>query len=108
MKSLGTFTPKEIETAELLDRPDLRRFSMQIGEHRARLEYDRQGDRIFLTHTEVPKALEGKGVDVALVEKVFHWIEEHRMKLVPTCPCVKAHLRRKSEWKRLLVKGIHI
>lgn len=108
MNTMGTITMKDPDAAPLVDRPDLRHFCMQIGDHRARLEYDRQGDRIFLTHTEIPKVLEGKGVDATLVEKVFHWIEDHKMKLVPTCPYVKAHLRRHTEWKRLLVKGIHI
>ena len=57
---------------------------------------------IFLTHTEVPKELEGKGIASELLKGVFHILEERELKLVPICPFVKSYLARNPEWKRLL------
>lgn len=57
---------------------------------------------IFLTHTEVPKELEGKGIASELLKGVFQILEERELRLVPICPFVKSYLARNPEWKRLL------
>ena len=46
---------------------------------------------IFLTHTEVPKELEGKGIASELLSGVFRILEERKLKLVPICPFVKSY-----------------
>ncbi|ATL48135.1 GNAT family N-acetyltransferase [Chitinophaga caeni] len=83
-------------------------FEMRIDNKIAKIEYKITGDRIFLTHTEVPPALEGKGVAAILVEKVLHIVEERGLKLVPLCPYVASYLRRHPDWKRLLAHGINL
>ena len=108
MKTATLPTPKELEALPLLDQPDMRQFVLQVGGQRARVEYDRQGDRIFLTGTDLPKSLEESGVGDVLMHKVLVHVEEQRWKLVPTAAFAKAYLRRHTEWKRLLVKGIHL
>ena len=101
-------TSEQLDALSLTDNRDLRVFVLEVGGHRARLEYDLQGDRIFLTRTEVPKALEGDKVGAALMHKVLTWVGSQKLKLVPISPEVKAYLRRNPEWKRLLVKGLHV
>jgi predicted GNAT family acetyltransferase len=64
--------------------------------------------KIFLTHTEVPKALEGKGIASALVKQVLEDIEKRELTLVPMCPFVAAYIKRHPEWKKLVLKGIKI
>ncbi|HEY8388825.1 MAG TPA: GNAT family N-acetyltransferase [Parasegetibacter sp.] len=83
-------------------------FEMRVDGNLARLEYTIAGDRIFLTHTEVARALEGKGVAAVLVEKVLQLVEERKLKLVPTCPYVVSYLRKHPDWKRLLAHGIRV
>lgn len=83
-------------------------FELVVEGHTARLEYQRDGKRMFLTHTEVPPALEGQGVGRVLVEKVLAYIEEAGMRIVPVCPFVAAYLRRHPEWQRLLEKGVQL
>ncbi len=92
----------------LIDEEESRQFVLVVDGHRARMEYDRSSDRIFLTHLLVPPALDGQDVAAALTEKVFAWVEAKGMKMVPYCPYVKTYLRRHTAWQRLLVKGVQI
>ncbi len=86
----------------------MRRFELEVKGHIAFTEYERNGNRIFLTHTEVPKELEGTGVGAVLVEKTLEYIEVKSWKLVPYCPYVQAYLRKHPEWTRILDHGIRI
>ena len=108
MRKADQLSQIDVATLPLIDEKDSRQFVLQVGDHRARMEYDRSGDRIFLTHAEVPKQLEEHGISSALTEKVLAWTEENRLKLVPMCPCVKAFLRKHTAWQRLLVKGVQV
>ncbi|PWG81803.1 GNAT family N-acetyltransferase [Pararcticibacter amylolyticus] len=67
------------------------------------IDYEKKGDKIFLTHTEVPEELEGKGVASAMVEKTFMEIEGQGLKVVPYCSYVRVFLKRHPEWNRLIV-----
>jgi predicted GNAT family acetyltransferase len=84
-------------------------FDAIVGDERATLEYrsNKEG-KIFLTHTEVPPPIQGKGVGEALVKHVFEYIEENGMRMIPTCPFVKAYLRKHPEYKKLVASGIRI
>lgn len=93
---------------EVKDNENARQFEARIDGHLAKVEYMMGGDRIFLTHTEVPPALEGKGIASALVEKVLQIVDERKLKMVPLCPYVATYLRKHPEWKRLLAHGINV
>lgn len=97
-----------LQKLALIDEEDSRQFVMVVDGHRARMEYDRTQDRIFLTHLLVPAAIEGHDVAAVLTEKVLNWVEARGMKVVPYCPYVKTFLRRHSAWQRLLVKGVQL
>lgn len=86
----------------LIDNAAKGRFEMTVEGHMAIIEYVQKEDVIFLTHTEVPAALEGKGVGAAIVEKALSFIEDNNYKLVPYCPFVVSYLKRHPEWKRIL------
>lgn len=101
-------TPIDPVTCELHDEVDARQFVMRVGGQRARVEYDRDGDRIFLTSIDVPKSLEHLNIHGALLEKVLTHVEDKRWKLVPTHPAIKAYLRENSAWQRLLLKGVQL
>ena len=61
---------------ELVKNEDKKRFEMEVENHKAFVEYILTNDNVmFLTHTEVPKALEGKGVGGSIVEKSLKYIK---------------------------------
>ncbi len=94
---------------EVRQNTDLEQFEARVEEKLTYIEYKlAAGNRIFLTHTEVPTALEGKGIGSALVGKVLAQVKENGWQLVPLCPFVASYIRKHPEWKKLIAKGINI
>ncbi|RYZ85184.1 MAG: N-acetyltransferase [Proteobacteria bacterium] len=89
--------------------PDKKRFELDAQGHTAIIETIlAQGDIMFLTHTEVPPSLEGKGVGKRIVEGALNYIKDHNFKLAPLCPFVAAYLKRHPDWKTILAPGYNI
>lgn len=94
---------------KLIINSDKKRFELQVENHIAFIEFILNNENImFLTHTEVPKALEGKGVGSAIVEKTLLYIKSHNYTLAPLCPFVAKYILRHPEWKSILDKGYTI
>ncbi len=85
-----------------------KQYEFHIGDYLPKIEYIKTNEKIFLTHTEVPVALEGKGVGSQLVRKVLEDIEKQGLTLIPLCPFVAAYIKRHPEWRKLVLKGIKI
>lgn len=92
----------------LIDNSDARQYEMQIDDQIAKIEYIRAKDKIYLTHTEVPIALEGKGIGSLLVNSALKDIEQQDLTLIPLCPFVAGYIKNHPEWKKLVLKGINI
>ena len=90
------------------DNPDKKRYEVTVDGSTAFIEYIKAKDKIYLTHTEVPTTLEGKGIGSTLVLKVLEDIERKDLTLVPLCPFVAMYLKKHPEWKKLVMKGINI
>lgn len=71
----------------------------------AKIEYIRKGNKIYLTHTEVPAELGGQGIASDLVKKVLADIQQNDLKVVPLCPFVDKYIKRHPEWEFLIFKG---
>ncbi|MCK0145522.1 N-acetyltransferase [Arenibacter sp. F26102] len=93
---------------KLIDNTEGKQYEYQIDGVIAKIEYKKAKDKIYLTHTEVPKELEGKGVASSLVKQVLEDVETKGLTLVPMCPFVAAYIKRHPEWKELILKGINI
>ena len=87
---------------ELINNTAIHNFELFVNGERAFIDYKQKDDKVYLIHTEVPAALEGKGVAAAIVEKTFKYMEERHLKLVPLCVYVKHYLTVHPEWNRLL------
>jgi len=88
---------------------DKKRFEMEVDGHIAFIEYILTNDKVmFLTHTEVPKSLGGKGIGSSIVEKALSYIKEHNYTLAPLCPFVAKYLVKNPEWQSILAKGYNV
>ncbi|HBY69696.1 MAG TPA: N-acetyltransferase [Flavobacteriaceae bacterium] len=87
---------------KILDNKEEKRFEAHIEGETAFVEYERGINKIIITHTEVPKELEGKGVGSTLVKQVLKKIEEKELKVEPKCSFVAGYIERHSEFKNLL------
>ena len=89
---------------ELTNNEHNRQYEFHIGGLVPKIEYIRAGEKIYLTHTEVPAELKGKGVGSSLVNQVLEDIQQKGLKLVPHCPFVISYLKRHPEWDSLVFK----
>lgn len=92
----------------LIDNAPSKQYEFHIEGHIPRIEYIKAQDKIYLTHTEVPKELEGNGIATNLVKLVLEDIKQKELTLVPMCPFVAMYIKRHPEWKSLVLKGINI
>jgi len=81
-----------------------RRFEVSDGREIASLQYALRSGRLYLIHTEVPKALEGRGYGSALARTALEYARREKLQVVPSCPFVRAYLRRHPEYASLVVQ----
>lgn len=80
-------------------------YEFHIGALLPKIEYIMSGNKIYLTHTEVPGELEGQGIASDLVKMVLTDIQQKELKVVPLCPFVDKYIKRHPEWEFLIFKG---
>ncbi|QIK60530.1 N-acetyltransferase [Dysgonomonas sp. HDW5A] len=99
----------ERENYELIDNSPENRYEFRIGEEIAKIEYIKtNNNEIYLTHTEVPVSLEGRGIGSQLIEKTLQNIELQKLRLVPLCPFVTGYIQKHPDWRRIVMRGINI
>ncbi|MBB4036496.1 hypothetical protein GGR21_002398 [Dysgonomonas hofstadii] len=98
-----------MEHYELIDNTEANQYEFHVGTHIAKIEYIKtKNGEIYLTHTEVPVALEGQGIGSQLAEKVLMDIEKKNLRLIPLCPFVAGYIKKHPDWRHLVMKGINI
>ena len=75
------------------------RFELTVDGHMAYEVFERFPGGIAYLHTIVPKALEGRGVGSKLVKYILDYAAEHKLKVRPDCPFVKAYIDRHPEYQ---------
>jgi predicted GNAT family acetyltransferase len=78
------------------------RFELDADGHTAFAYYGMAGDVITFRHTEVPPALEGRGIGSRLVRGALEFARAQGLKVVPQCPFVSAYVAKHSELNDLL------
>lgn len=61
-----------------------------------------RGNRIALTHTGVPKEMEGKGIASALARTALDYARANGLKVLPLCAFVQTYLKRHPEFMDLV------
>lgn len=83
--------------------PDDNLFLIHVGHDIAFQEYIKRGNEITITHTEVPRELEGKGLGSLLAKNALQYAEENGLKLNPVCPFMATYVRKHyDEYKHLI------
>ncbi len=95
-----------MENYQLINNEEQKRYEFHINGLKPRIEYIlTKDDKIYLTHTEVPKNLEGKGIASALVKATLAEVEKSGRQLVPLCPYVAQYIKKHPEWSKLVAPG---
>ena len=105
-------TKEEISQLPLInnDQSGKKRFELHVEDKIAFMDYMIvRGNVMYLTHTEVPMGLEGKGVGSAIVSKVLDHIRENDLLMAPLCPFLAAYLKRHPDMAEgILAPGFRI
>ena len=80
-------------------------FELEADGNLAFLEYYREGDKLYLNHTEVPASMRGRGVAAHLVENTFKYARENGINVVPSCSYVAYYVNNHPEWADVLSEG---
>lgn len=83
------------------DNAQLNRFELDTDGHIAFSNYKRADGLLTILHTEVPKALEGRGIGSALIRGVLDAARAEGLKVQPVCPFAKAYVERHPEYADL-------
>ncbi len=86
----------------IVHNPDQHRFEATLGAEVAHADYKLVHGVIRMTHTEVPREFEGRGIAGALVRAAISYAREHRLRLAPYCPYVVSYMRRHPDTHDLL------
>jgi predicted GNAT family acetyltransferase len=84
------------------DNKELRRYELDADGHTAFSEYQRDGNTIEFRHTEVPKALEGRGIGSALAKAALGYARLNHLKVKPFCPFMAGYISKHPEWHDLV------
>ncbi len=90
---------------EVIHNAAAQRFEATVQGQLCRADYALDGNTLRLTHTEVPRALGGKGIAAALVRAALEYAAEHGLRVVPACGYVRAYMRRHPQTRGLLPEG---
>ena len=80
------------------------RYVVELNGAKAEMTYSKAGDAmIIIDSTEVPDAMRGQKVGVALVAKAVEDVRVSGKRIMPLCPFAKAQFARHSEWHDVLL-----
>ncbi|MDX1766662.1 MAG: GNAT family N-acetyltransferase [Arenibacter troitsensis] len=81
---------------------DNHRFTMAINGEIAKVAYQLRDGKMYLTYSEVPYNLRGKGYGKELVERTFEQLTKEGYKAVAVCSYIKAVARRSEKWNSII------
>ncbi|HWA13417.1 MAG TPA: GNAT family N-acetyltransferase [Burkholderiales bacterium] len=79
-----------------------RRFEVSVDGQVAVSKYLLAGGKLIIEHTEVPEALEGRGIAGRIVRTALDYARAQNLKVLPICPYAKAWIGRHPEYQDLL------
>ena len=89
-------------TGAVRDNAARHRFELDADGHVAFSEYKRDGNLLTVMHTEVPAALNGRGIGSAVVRGLLDIARAQKLKVKPLCPFVKSYIAKHPQYADLL------
>ena len=91
----------DFENINVVNNADKRRFEVALGNDIAMIEYQRAGNNIIYTHTEVPEAFEGKGIATRMAYAAMEYAKENGFKVQALCPFVDKYVKEHPEYQSI-------
>ena len=85
------------------DVPEAGRYEARAGDRvLGQANYQRRGDQVVFTHTEVDPDAEGSGVGGTLVRGALDDVRAHGLRVVPRCSFVRGYIERHPDYADLV------
>lgn len=78
------------------------RYEIIIEGQRSMIQYQMRGDTIVFVHTEVPPALEGRGIAGRMARFALDDARARGLKVVPRCPYIASYIKKHPEYQDLV------
>ena len=78
------------------------RYELKVCDDVAIAAYRERDGVVTFTHTEVPEALQGRGVASRLIAGALEDVRDRNLKIVPQCPFVARYVQRHPDAQSLL------
>lgn len=90
--------------SDVVENSEEHRFELAIDADNAALAYYRlDGDRVFLTHTEVPQQYAGRGIGSKLAQGLFDILRKTGRKAVVKCPFLNVSAARHPGYNDVII-----
>ena len=88
---------------DVRDNTEASRFEIVVdGEVAGFVEYQRNGDVVDMTHTEIGDAYEGQGLGGKLARGALDLVRSAGATVVPSCPFIKGWIDKHDDYQDLL------
>lgn len=91
-------------TSPVHDNSARQRYELEVDGGLVFSDYVRQGNKLLITHTETPPALQGRGLAGQLVKGMLDDVRAKGLKIVPMCSYIVAYFERHPEERDLLAE----
>ena len=91
-----------ISDIKVLNNEAEQRFEAHLNGQLAYLSYQRFPDRFVIVHTEVPPAVQHKGVGGKIMATALDYARDAHLRVIPLCPYVTSFVREHPEYHNLL------
>lgn len=92
----------DLNTVAVNNNRQAQRYEIVVEGALAMIEYGLVDQSIVFTHTEVPRALEGRGIAQKMAQTALEDARAHQLLVVPLCPFVAKYIRRHPEYLDLV------
>lgn len=92
----------ESSDVPVVHKPEAQRFEVTVDGQHAFAAYRLHDGTIVFTHTEVPPALQGRGVGRALARTALEYARAAGLDVLPECPFIASYIRRHRQHKPLV------
>jgi predicted GNAT family acetyltransferase len=97
---------RNTKNAAVVHNPSKQRFEMDVDGQLSVLEYTFKNHRLFLTHTEVPPALEDQGLGTKLAHVALEYARQNELNVVAICPFVQEYVSSHPEYQSFVTTSV--
>jgi uncharacterized protein len=94
------------KNAAVVHNASKQRFEINIRGQLSMLEYTFKNHRLFLTHTEVPPALESRGLGMELAHAALEYARQNELTVVAVCPFVQEYVNSHPEYQSFVITSV--